>query len=239
MCVAAELKKHRFIKVYAGYESSGEQLLFAGDILKAQPSQPVDNWMNIEAQTGGWLRNEILSIHTEPKKENDPKKKPNTLTMKKLILLIGKAMGKGVEFQIKKDKVPELDSVMSSFDANGNWLDIINRFNLQSGLRLLVDAEKIRVCHVDNSKIAGTRRFTLSEDTGMIGVPEYQWPYVKFRCLLNPAMKMFDEVMLYSKLVPRAYDSYYIRDITYIGQFRGNPWYMQCEGTRSEHSSDN
>lgn len=228
LSIADERAKRRYIKVYGGYESSGEQLLFAGEIIRAKPSQPVDNWMNIDAQTGAWLRGEILSVHASSGVKKDSKEKPRPLTVKKLMQNISKGMGKPLVYMIDEND-PDLETVMSSFDAMGTWLDIVKRFNYQTGVKILIGPEHLIVCHADTTKISGTRIFDISEETGMIGVPDYQWPIVRFRCLLNPAMKIFDYAMIKSKLVPHAYGKCQITDMTYVGHLRGTEWYTECE----------
>jgi hypothetical protein len=87
----------------------------------------------------------------------------------------------------------------------------------------------MKVVPDDITKIHGEKNFRIDEASGLIGVPEYSWPYVKFTMLINPAVKMFDTVSINSNLVPHASGhEYQITDITYNGQMRGQSWYMTC-----------
>lgn len=224
MDVATNINMRRYIKVYAGYELTGEQLIFAGDIMFAKPSQPVDNWLNIEAQIGAWLRFETRSVSSGNGEDGQ--------TVGILIQNIAKAMRLRVDTRsISKE---ELNSPVSSFDCSGNWLDIIRRLNATMNVKVLLPCDDdgnmyMKVVPDDITKIHGEKNFKIDEASGLIGVPEYSWPYVKFTMLINPAVKMFDTISIKSNLVPHASGhEYQITDITYNGQMRGQSWYMTC-----------
>ena len=197
MDVATNINMRRYIKVYAGYELTGEQLIFAGDIMFAKPSQPVDNWLNIEAQIGAWLRFGTRSVSSGNGEDGQT-----------VGILIQNIAGIGESFREGSAATMNV-KVLLPCDDDGNMY--------------------MKVVPDDITKIHGEKNFKIDEASGLIGVPEYSWPYVKFTMLINPAVKMFDTVSIKSNLVKHASGhEYQITDITYNGQMRGQSWYMTC-----------
>lgn len=230
LSVANQTKKPRMIKVYAGYEQTGEQLIFAGDMIFAKPSQPVDNWLNIDAQVAGWLRGEIVSI-TEDGIEN-------TITLKALIEGIAKEFNMDVVYLCKKDD-EYLNIRVRTFDCNGNFYDIIKRFNtlspyIKASVEFSTNSKRGNSYAIHVYKYilapeeASSRIFKLNYKTGLIGVPQFTYPSVSFKILMNPYIHIMDYVRLDSVLIPNAGGIFNIRSIRYTGHFRGTPWYMDC-----------
>ena len=56
--------KRKRINVFAGYESTGVAQIFGGDIYSALPEGMPDTWLNIEAKTEYFNRQNIITLST-------------------------------------------------------------------------------------------------------------------------------------------------------------------------------
>lgn len=229
--VGVQASKRKVIKVYAGYQDTGEQLIFCGDIIIAKPSQPPENWINISAQTNAWMRSEVVSLDVQLTEEE--KKEGKKLTVQRVFENISRLYGMSLEYRTANYR--ELERVITGFDCTGSYQDIFRRANTLSSVRMRCDntaegKQIIIVYDMNPAEITGSNLFNLSANTGLIGIPEFMQPSVKFRMLMNPYVHLFDDVNISSILVPNAGGIYRIYQIRYNGQFRGTNWYMDCVG---------
>ena len=67
--MATVLSKRRRVRVYAGYEDEGENLIIDGDMIEAIPSIPPDNWLTIRVVCNAYRNTEMMSMSmiSEPK----------------------------------------------------------------------------------------------------------------------------------------------------------------------------
>ena len=231
--------RRKMIKVYAGYRETGEQLIFCGDIIIARPSQPPENWISISAQTNGWMRSEVVSLDVQLTEEE--KKRGDRLTIRKVFENIARLYNMSLEYRTTNET--ELDRVITGFDCTGSYQDIFRRANTLSTVRMRCDytaegKQIITVYDMSPSMINGSSVFDLSATTGMIGVPEFIYPAVKFRMLMNPYVHLFDDVSIKSILIPYASNIFRIYNLTYNGHFRGTSWYMDCIGYLTDVDED-
>jgi hypothetical protein len=229
--VGKQASRRKVIKVYAGYQDTGEQLIFCGDIIIAKPSQPTENWINISAQTNAWMRSEVVSLDVQLTEEE--KKEGKKLTVQRVFENIARLYGMSLEYRTANYR--ELERVITGFDCTGSYQDIFRRANTLSSVRMRCDntaegRQIIIVYDMNPAEITGSSLFNLSANTGLIGIPEFMQPSVKFRMLMNPYVHLFDDVNISSILVPNAGGIYRIYQMRYNGQLRGTNWYMDCVG---------
>lgn len=228
----SQVANPKMIKVYAGYQKSGEQLIFAGDMIWVRPSQPVENWLNIQAQVAGWLRSSIVSATDE-----------GQIPLSSLIEGVGKEFKMDVIYKIDKDDY-YLNVNIGAFDCNGNFHDILARVNtLSPYIRVRCEYNEYNKRYVlvvygydADNWTKGFRTFKLNRKSGLIGIPEFTYPSVKFRMLMNPYVHPMDFVNIESEMLPNAGGLFRILSIKYTGHFRGDPWYMDCVGVYSRSS---
>lgn len=228
----SQVANPKMIKVYAGYQKSGEQLIFAGDMIWVRPSQPVDNWLNIQAQVAGWLRSSIVSATDE-----------GQIPLSSLIEGVGKEFNMDVIYKLDKDDY-YLKVNIGAFDCNGNFHDILARVNTISPyIRVQCEYNEYSKRYVlvvygydADNWTKGFRTFKLNRRSGLIGIPEFTYPSVKFRMLMNPYVHPMDFVNIESEMLPNAGGLFRILSIKYTGHFRGDPWYMDCVGVYSRSS---
>lgn len=216
------------VKVYAGYkEQTGEALIFDGDAELITPSQPVNNWLVIKAQVHGRYHSNIISFA-----------KNGIMTIKDLIESFAKEFGFIVGYRTNS-KV--LNERINGFDCSGDMQDILRRINLLTTIRVYDSGKKIDnidgssktglllVGDDDPNKIKGSKIYEMSYTSGMIGMPQFSYPYVIVTSLINTAIKPFDAIYLRSVMNPKANGYYVIYDISYVGHFRGDEWYMKMK----------
>lgn len=74
----------------------------------------------------------------------------------------------------------------------------------------------------------------LSEETGLIGIPEQRAidinsaSLISFKCLLNPQISIFQLILMKSKFVN---GEYITASVHHYGDTWGNDWYTDCEAT--------
>ena len=237
--VGIQASRRKMIKVYAGYKDTGEQLIFCGDIIIARPSQPPDNWITISAQTNGWMRSEVMSLDVQLTEEE--KKEGKRLTIRNIFENIARLYGMSLEYRTNNTK--ELDREIIGFDCTGSYQDIFKRANTLSEVRIRCDytaegKQIMTVYDINPATINGSKTFDLSATTGMIGIPEFTYPIIKFKMLMNPYVHLFDDVNIKSFLVPNAGNIFRIYNLKYNGHFRGTNWYMECIGFLPNYNED-
>lgn len=231
MDVGHNLELNHSVKVYAGYENTGEQLIFAGDIQMSTPHSPVDNWLDMDCIVRGWARNEIVAMNTN-----------EILTIRTIAENFARQAG--LRVVIRTNNVHELDRKIDGFDCIGNFNDIISKMNLLGDLVFYVEQSQeegegatngnLIIADADITKITGSDIFEVSQETGMVGTPKFSWPLVNVKTLMNPYIKLWDAIDLKSLLVPKGSGRYIVAEVRYIGHFRGTEWYTDLTARYAE-----
>ena len=236
--VGPELQLRKRVRVYASYEDFGDNLIFDGDIVKAQPSTPPENWLNINAFVGNYRHSELYSMAV-----NDRLSIQQLMTNGAKILGVDK-----VEFRNASDaKVQaEMKRTLKGFDCSGTKYDLLQMLNRVSDFIVFEDNGRL-ICQLntdDDYKRSRNTAAILSEDTGMIGIPEVlvgsaegkgkktasdssgSSLRLSVKCFINPSIQLWDLVYLKSVYLPDADGYYTVNEIEYSGHLRGQDWYM-------------
>ncbi len=234
--VGPELQMQKRVRVYASYEDFGDNLVFDGDIVKAQPSIPPENWLNINAFVGNYRHNELYSLAVNDR-----------LAVQSLMYNGAKLLGlKNVKFvDADNAKVQtEMKRTLKGFDSSGTKADLLQMMNRVSDFMVFEDNGTL-VCKLkDDSTRSRNTAAVLSETTGMIGIPEVlvgsaegkgkkdasdtspSSLRLSVKCFINPSIQLWDLVYLKSVYLPDADGYYTVNEIEYNGHLRGQDWYM-------------
>lgn len=233
---AIEQSLRKRIRVYASYEDFGDNLIFDGDVVMAQPTLPPDNWLDIKAFVGNYRKYQLYSSSI-----NDE------LQVKQLMINSAKVLGlKKVEFKDAQDKRVQAEMIrkLKGFDCSGTKEDLLQMLNRVSDF-LVFEDNGMLVCKLrTDERRSRTTPALISESTGMIGIPEVlvgsadgkgkksandsspSSLRLKVKCFINPSIQLWDLVYLQSVYLPDADGYYTVNEIEYNGQLRGQDWYM-------------
>lgn len=255
---AHQLQKNWRVRVYAGYKEEGEHLIIDGDLIRAVPSIPPENWINMSVMCNAYRNSNMLSISTSaPTKYwwgNNP------VSNKMFGIRIKDILDKFVKYAgydgWKFDPAPyawsmqldnELEHRVKSFDCSGTQNDIIQELNLLGDFYVHVEGNTLIVSpptygdgDIPNTRqrlnakrtlARGDDKFSrfryISEGNGLVGIPQYKYPYCTMTTRITSGIKIFDVVELKCRYNVQANGKYKIYEITYDGHLRGDAWYAR------------
>jgi hypothetical protein len=200
------------VAVYAGYASTGVTRRFVGDVTAATVSQPPDIWLTMKAKTGFFQRGNILA-------RSAPARQPLSELSKK----VAADMGMSLEFQAT-------DKQIANYSFTGSALKQVNKLEATG----LVDAyvEDDRLVVKDRGKGLSGKTRKLSEDTGMIGIPEVDERGVKVKMLMDQHTGVGTTLEITSRLNPAANGRFTVYKIRETGATRNTPFYLEAECLR-------
>jgi hypothetical protein len=205
-------RQRKSVAVYAGYASTGVTRRFVGDVTSATVSQPPDIWLTMKAKTGFFQRGNVLA-------RSAPARQP----LSELAKGVAADMGLSLEFQAT-------DKQIANYAFTGPALKQVGKLEAAG----LVDAyvEDDRLVVKDRGKgLAGKTR-KLSEETGMIGIPEVDERGVKVKMLMDPHTGVGATLEISSRLNPAANGRFTVYKIRETGATRNTPFYLEAECLR-------
>lgn len=226
--VGEALKKKRYIEVYAGYSSGGDDTtscIFKGYVLNAIPTSPPEMWMNFEC-IRAWDKD--LYISGIDKDEGKSAKE----ILKKIAELNGLKYDNGSSW--KFDKM-DGDEKKYSFIYNG-----FKRCQLPY---LFAKQFNCRVIDQNGTIVASDRRGWLSipndtnlmrgdvsKETGLLSIGNVTMWGARVIHRLDDKFKLMSWVNLNSRLIPKANAKpYFVNSVRHIGHLRGDKWQTEIE----------
>jgi len=198
--------------VEAGRQSTGTFRVFEGDITEASPSQAPDIVLTIKAKTGQFAKGTIVSKSEAP------------------LVLLSKVAG-GVASDLALSLVFEAkDRNISNYSFTGAALKQVEKLSQAGNVNAYIDDAKLVVKDY-NAPLQGVTH-TLSEASGLIGIPEITEQGVRVRYLLDPKAQLGGELRLESKLNPAASGDYVIFALSFEISNRDVQFYTIAECKR-------
>lgn len=195
----------------AGRQSYGTFVLYQGDIISTEVSQPPDIGVTLRAMTlqgamGLIVQNNQSSI----------------ATLSAIAQSIATSLGIGLDFQVANDK--QIDN----YSFTGPALRQVDKLNHMGGIKAYVDGATLVV--QDASTPRSGASLLISANTGMVGVPQVTEFGVVVRVMLNPAVRLGGQVTIDSLINPAANGTYYVTQIDFEVANRDTPfWYtLSC-----------
>ena len=218
------LQKKRYIEVYAGYSSNGDDMstpIFAGYVMNAIPSSPPEMWMNFEC-IRAWDKDQCVT-GVETMRNASPR-----------------------QILEKIAKIMELDFNMTSFmaqtidwDAEKYTFEFSGKKKVQLTYKF---ANQFNCICIDQNGtlVAADRRMWLqqagrisrdvNQESGMLAVGNVDIAGAKIVHRLDNSFSLLSWVNVQSRLIPKM-DSrpYYVRAFRHIGHLRGDKWQTELE----------
>lgn len=196
----------------AGRESTGTFRLFEGDITEASPSQAPDITLTIKAKTGQFSKGTIVARSEAP-----------SVLLSKIAGNVAKDLGLTLVFEAK-------DKNIANYSFTGGALKQVDKLSQAGNVNAYVDDTKLIVKDY-NAALNGITH-TLSEQSGMIGLPEITEQGIKVRYLLDPNSQLGGELKVDSKVNPAATGDYVIFALSFEVSNRETPFYTIAECKR-------
>lgn len=213
-----EITKQKKIQLFAGYEGK-TGLIFSGDILKAIPTIPPDVWLNCEA-LGGYYNNLIVESFTL----NGP------IAIGDVCRTVADKLG--VSF-VSKASESVFGQKVDAFCHTGGLNNCVKKINELGLCCAWVENETLFLDDLEPQKPQqGEQVRLISEDSGMVGIPEPGPIGVDLSILMDPSIKLGEPIELNSKLIPSANGVYYPYCLEHTGELRGNEWYTKLKCRR-------
>ena len=218
------LQKKRYIEVYAGYSSNGDDMskpIFAGYVMNAIPTSPPEMWMNFEC-IRAWDKDQCVT-GVETMRDSSPRQILQKIAE---ILEVDFNLTSFMSSTIKWDE----EKHTFSFDGKKKvqlTYDFAHQFNC-----ICIDQNGTIVAADRRGWLKAPKRIAreVSQDTGMLAVGNVDIAGAKVVHRLDNTFSLLSWVDVKSRLIPNM-DArpYYVRAFRHTGHLRGDKWQTELE----------
>lgn len=197
------VKKRKKVRLSAGYDDD-IGVIFEGDITMAAPiTEPPDVWMQMEATSGFYDNNRVVS---------------KTIKDKTPIKNVAEQVAGWLNIPLKW--MATTNKVINLFTASGSAGQFIRKLNTLGDIFAFKDEEGLVVLDSKDPKRGTTTE--VSKETGMIGIPKADNNGIRVDVLLNHNLKLGQTIDLKSELIPSINGKYWIYGLNHSGSLRDN-----------------
>lgn len=208
------INQRKRIRISAGYKDTNIGLLFDGDIVEALPSVPPDVCLRCKARSGAYGNSTIIS-----------KSITNPVSVKDVFKQASQWTGLTINDYTTTNR--KLDS----FFYTGSATQLINQINNIPDIIAYEDDGAL--CIVDKAKPDIKKGIRLvNKDSGMIGIPQPDALGVKVRLLLDPNIRIGQQIKVESIAIPACNGIYTIYELEHSGELRGSDFYTEITARR-------
>ena len=216
-----EIQKRKKIQLWAGYEDK-LGLLFSGDILKALPTMPPDIWLHCEA-LGGYYNNLITASFTLQ----------GPITIQAVCETVAQKLG--VPFvNESSEKVSNIQ--IDGFCYTGGLTNAVKKINELGICCVWVENEILYMADNEPEIPKNKSVRLLTENSGLIGLPEPGPIGLDATMLLDPSIRLGDPIEVRSIRMPSINGLYYPYSLEHTGELRGNDWYTKIKCARFKYA---
>ncbi len=203
--------KNNAVKFYlsAGRESTGVSQIYVGNIASADISQPPDLKLKLKTATGHDQRVKITAIT-----------QPGNVKLSEIAKQTASHLGLKSNFQAH-------DKNVSNYSYSGASLDQVTALGRLGSIDAYIDDETLVV--KDSIAPIKGEVINVSEETGMIGIPEISEQGIKVTYLLENKTQLGSLMQLKSLLNPAVNGQYIIYKLGFNIATRERPFYWIAE----------
>lgn len=224
---ALEDEDYLFVRLDVGYETTGTSTILAGDVISVKTEKRGSNRITSIVLSEGYSALNFIKLNTVIKPTtvggiiNEILKRIPTINK-------GEFSGNNIERQVTEN-YPLVGSPKQMLD------EIADAFQIQ--YQVINNVLYVSDEGGSYSKISNEIPL-FKESTGLVGIPHRHIDKsgkrstdktskngISFKALLNPYVKTGDLVKIESDFITGIYK---IKEITYVGEFRGRNWYIDC-----------
>ncbi len=224
--VAKWMEQQTLIQLYAGYDNDVD-MIFSGQIKEAPPQGFPDVALRVSGLSGAEWMSKTIDIQKANLKLID------------LIDYTSSVTGYPVNIPKKiRDTNEELNKKIDQFSYTGTVYNLLDKIQRMSGGFTINGKSFFLSTYNDNTYVWNPDQqnegniLTISEKTGMVGIPALSQVGANVKMLLNTKVHTGDTVYLESVRVPQANGKYYVTQINHQGELRGSSWYTTLSCTR-------
>lgn len=207
-----DINVEKSVLLYAGRKSYGMSLIYAGNITAVEPSQPPDIFLTIRALTGVFFNGNVIA-----------RTQPQIARLSEISAAVAKDLGVSLVFQANNYSV-------ANYSYTGPALKQIRRLNEVGPVDAYLDNGTLVV---KNYAVPLTNRVrTVSQATGMVGIPQVNEVGVKVTYLLDNTTILGSGIKVDSVRNPAANGTYVIYKLGFDIATREPPFYWVAYGMR-------
>lgn len=206
-------KTPKLLTLSAGRDSYGTAVIYRGNIVSSNVSQPPDIGIKLKCLTGNFKKGYILS-----------RSLPGMATLKQVSAAVASDIEMNLNFQATNNKN------ISNYAFGGGALKQIEVLNSMGGINAFVDDDTLIVKDAF-IPLNGTNRI-LSSETGMIGIPEFTEQGIRVTFLLDNQTTLGSALTIQSVQYPAANGLYVIYKLSFNITSRDIPFYYIAEALR-------
>lgn len=200
------------VTLSAGRVSYGTAVIYTGNIVVSQVTQPPDVGIVLRCLTGNFIKGNILS-----------RNQPGQTTLKQISTAIAQDANLLLNFQAT-------DKNIANYNYAGNALGQINLLGTFGGINAFVDNDTLIV---KNALVPITGKTkVLNADTGMIGIPVFTEQGLKVKFLIDNQTTIGGALQVTSKIYPAVNGTYVIYKLGFEIATRDTPFYYIAEAAR-------
>lgn len=200
------------ITVQAGRNSIGAHTIFSGSIIETSPTQPPDIITTITAKTLNFNKGVVIAASYS-----------KTTAISTIAADVAKRLGLALTFEAT-------DRNIANFSFTGASSKLIDKLNEFGGVSAFADDNRLVV--VDAGKPLKAPSHIVSEDTGMVGLPELTAIGVRVKFMLSPGAQIHGGLTIDSKQNPALNGDYVIYNLWYVAASRDVAFYTIAECLR-------
>lgn len=205
-------KTPKKIYLYAGRQSTGESLIFFGNVVRAAQSQPSDITLSLKCLSENYEKGNVIANTF-----------PYNSQLSEISQKVATDIGASLNFQAT-------EKTIANFNFSGGALDQVRKLAEMGEIDAYVDNG---VLVVKDSRIPLSNITTIvNKNTGMIGQPEITEQGIKVKFLIDGQTTVGGSLQLTSELNPAVNGTYVVYKLGFEINSREEPFYWIAEGIR-------
>lgn len=200
------------ISVYAGRQSYGTSLVYSGNIVTANVSQPPDIGINLKCLTGNFLKTNVIGVNQS-----------GQASLFQILNAMAQDYHSTLNYQATNKNI-------ANYSFAGSSTNQIQLLNSYGGINVFLD-NGVLVVKDSGQPLKGIVKL-VSASTGMIGIPQFTEQGLQVKFLFDPHVLLGGLMQVQSYEYPAANGEYIIYKLGFQLSTRETPFYYIAEGQR-------
>ena len=200
------------ITISAGRQSYGTSIVFTGNIVTSNITQPPDIGVTLKCLTGNFLKTKVIGTNQS-----------GQASLFQISNAISQNLGAILRFEANNKSI-------GNYTFGGSTTNQIQNLNSFGGINAYLD-NGVLVVKNSNQALKGSLKL-VSESTGMIGIPEFTEQGLKVKFLYDNRTTLGGLMRIQSVQYPAANGDYIIYKLGFQLSTREVPFYWIAEGQR-------
>jgi hypothetical protein len=202
----AATRKPVILNLKAGRQSTGVFLLFTGNVISCEVTQPPDIGIVLRSLTNNFNMSLLANIQ-----------QPAVTQLSEIAQTIAIQNGLFIDFEAS-------DKQIDNYSFTGALNNNLEKLNQMGGIQAGVDNGTMWV--INAGSVRKNTGFTISESTGMVGIPQVTDQGVTVKVMMNSAILVGGQVTIQSVTNPAANGTFKVAKMDYEIASREQPfWY--------------